>query len=240
MSIGVEQLLMAYMVEHIPVLDAEGEAKVSEQWGSRDLVRRPSLPCDACGCPLQFRVTYGYRCASCWSALLPENVREPLNAWFPPYRIHYLYGDICSSDLQTVVNPVNCEGVMGLGLALTIRRWVGEHYFRAYQADCASGRLRIGRPTLYRDHTPWILNFPTKFRYAEPSTLAFVDAGLAYLTANFSRSGISSIALPKLGCGAGGLSWQSVGPLMASSLGTFPTSSYLAVYVDQHDTRFQP
>ena len=50
---------------------------------------------------------------------------------------------------------------MGAGLALAFKQRYPE-MFAAYVEECRSGRLRIGRPWLYRTGQPWMLNFPTK------------------------------------------------------------------------------
>lgn len=75
--------------------------------------------------------------------------------------LSYTTGDIFRSGAQTLVNPVNCRGVMGAGLALAFKQRYPE-MFAAYVEECRSGRLRIGRPWLYRTGQPWMLNFPTK------------------------------------------------------------------------------
>jgi len=86
-------------------------------------------------------------------------------------QIQYQKGDIFDSKAQVIVNTVNCKGVMGKGLALCFK----ERYpdmFRVYQEECRTGRLRIGRPTLYKASIPWILNFPTKDHWRFPSKLS--------------------------------------------------------------------
>ncbi|GAC1652379.1 MAG: hypothetical protein NVS4B12_23780 [Ktedonobacteraceae bacterium] len=76
-------------------------------------------------------------------------------------RIQYRRGDIFESDAQVIVNTVNCKGVMGKGLALAFKQKYPD-MFDVYKQDCKTGRLHIGRPTLYQKSNPWILNFPTK------------------------------------------------------------------------------
>lgn len=129
-------------------------------------------------------------------------------------QIHYTTGDIFSARTQVIVNPVNCRGVMGAGLAQAFK----QHYpemFAAYVQDCRDGRLRVGQPVLYRSSQPWILNFPTKDHWRAPSKLAYIEQGLQFLAAHYRQWKITSIAFPKLGAGHGKLSWDVVGPLMA-------------------------
>ena len=150
--------------------------------------------------------------------------------------IHYQQGDIFDSKAQVIVNPVNCKGVMGKGLALAFKQRYPE-MFAAYQQQCRTGKLRIGRPMLYRGSTPWILNFPTKDDWRLPSKLEYLEQGLEYVVANYKKVGIISIAFPKLGAGLGQLSWDEVGPLMAEYLSQVDVEVY--IYVAEGDKEYQ-
>jgi len=151
-------------------------------------------------------------------------------------RINYLKGDIFDSKAHVIVNTVNCEGVMGKGLALAFK----EKYpamFATYQQDCKTRKLRIGRPTLYKASIPWILNFPTKDHWRPPSKLEYLEKGLEYLVANYQKAGIQSIAFPKLGAQNGKLSWDDVGPLMAKHLSQLDIDVY--IYIAEGDREYQ-
>ena len=151
-------------------------------------------------------------------------------------QIHYQKGDIFDSKTQVIVNPVNCKGVMGKGLALAFKQRYPE-MFAVYQQECRTGKLCIGRPMLYRGSTPWILIFPTKDDWRLPSKLEYLDQGLEYIVANYKKDGIISIAFPKLGAGLGQLSWYEVGPLMAKYLSRLEAEVY--VYVAEGDKEYQ-
>lgn len=150
--------------------------------------------------------------------------------------IRYTVGNIFDSTAQVIVNPVNCKGVMSKGLALAFK----ERYpamFRVYQKECQTGLLRIGKPTLYRESTPWILNFPTKDDWRYPSKLKYIEEGLAYFLANYQQLSIHSIAFPKLGAGLGSLSWNEVGPLMARYLSQLDIE--VSIYITEGDEEYQ-
>ena len=123
------------------------------------------------------------------------------------------HGDIFSSKAQAIVAPVNCVGVMGKGLAEEFRRRFPKMN-QAYVRDCKNGELRIGRPLLYRDSERIIICFPTKDDWRKPSQNEFIEAGLKTFVAKYKEWGIESIAFPALGCGLGGLNWESVRSLM--------------------------
>ncbi len=125
-----------------------------------------------------------------------------------------LIGDLFTSQAQTLVNTVNCVGVMGKGIALQFKERFPE-MFADYQARCACGEVQLGKPYLFkRLLTPWVLNFPTKDHWRSVSRLTDIVRGLEYLTENYRGWGITSLAVPPLGCGYGGLEWRVVGPTM--------------------------
>src|ERR671924_200654 len=107
--------------------------------------------------------------------------------------LSYRTGDIFDSKAQVLVNPVNCKGRMGKGLALAFKQRYPD-MFAAYQQDCRDGKLRIGRPTLYKTSTPWILNFPTKDHWRDDSRMEYLEEGLQYFVAHYKQLGIKSIA----------------------------------------------
>lgn len=129
-----------------------------------------------------------------------------------------LIGDLFESRAQTLVNTVNCVGVMGKGVAEKFKTRFPA-MFEDYKRRTDAKQVRLGEPYLYRDAAGTrIVNFPTKDHWRSPSRLADIERGLDYLAAHVAEWGITSIALPPLGCGNGGLEWSEVGPLIYSKL----------------------
>lgn len=134
-------------------------------------------------------------------------------------------GNLFASEAQTLVNAVNCAGVMGKGIALAFKRRFPE-MFADYAARCQRGEVRLGEPYLYRGAAlPWILNFPTKRHWRPASRLEDIIAGLACLEAHYRTWGITSLAVPALGCGAGQLDWNAVRPVLYDALSQLDTPS---------------
>ena len=132
--------------------------------------------------------------------------------------ISFISGNIFNSSMQTIVNTVNTVGFMGAGIALEYKRRFPE-MFNEYNNLCTSGNLKIGKLHLWKNDNPWILNFPTKIHYSNPSKLDFIYKGLIEFTESYKNLGITSIAFPQLGTQLGGLSWEdSVKPLMHKHL----------------------
>jgi O-acetyl-ADP-ribose deacetylase (regulator of RNase III) len=150
--------------------------------------------------------------------------------------IQYQKGDIFESNAQVIVNTVNCQGVMGKGLALAFKQKYPA-MFNVYQQECRTGKLRIGKPTLYQKSTPWILNFPTKDSWRANSKMEYIEKGLEFLVAYYKNAGIKSIAFPKLGALNGKLSWDEVGPMMARYLSQLDIDVY--IYIAEGDREYQ-
>lgn len=128
-------------------------------------------------------------------------------------------GDIFESKCQTLVNPVNCVGVMGAGLALAFKQRFPA-MFLDYQDRCKRHQVRLGEPYLFSHGSgTLILNFPTKDHWKDDSYLSDIMSGLESLRSMiFYDPKIYSVAMPALGCGLGGLSWSDVGPMMLGTL----------------------
>lgn len=143
--------------------------------------------------------------------------------------ITYVEESLFSSPAQTLVNTVNTVGVMGKGLASTFKTIYPE-MFTEYARHCETGELTIGRLLLYRTPHKWVLNFPTKRHWRQPSRLEDIDAGLRTFRDTYAEHGVTSIAFPQLGCGNGGLDWEEqVRPLMERHLGPLPLEIFVYV-----------
>ena len=130
----------------------------------------------------------------------------------------YVSGDLFTSPARVLVNTVNTVGVMGKSVALQFKTAFPD-MFREYQLLCEKRSLRPGVLWLYKTQHKWILNFPTKEHWRNPSRTEYIDAGLRTLAHAYSRWNLTSIAMPRLGCGNGGLDWESqVRPLVERHL----------------------
>lgn len=131
-------------------------------------------------------------------------------------------GNIFASEAEALVNPVNCVGVMGKGLAAEFKR-LYPNMFGAYSIMCRKRLLRVGTIHTYHRNDiagpRLIINFPTKYHWREASVIETIEAGLKVLAGQIIRNKIRSIAIPMLGCGEGGLAWADVRPLIVERLG---------------------
>ena len=151
--------------------------------------------------------------------------------------IAYLKGDLLSSPAQVQVNTVNTVGVMGKGIALQFKNKYPE-MFLAYQRVCEGHLLDTGKLYLWKSPEKWVLMFPTKKHWRNPSKIEYIESGLRKFADNYERLGIESIAFPKLGCGNGGLNWTEVKPVMERYLRPLPINIF--IYLDNYSSVDNP
>lgn len=134
--------------------------------------------------------------------------------------IHIIKGNIFNTKMQTIVNTINCVGVMGKGIALVFKLRYPK-MFDIYKDYCHRHLINIGKLWLYKgeENEPWVLNFPTKFHWKYPSKMEYISMGLQKFVDTYKEKGIQSIAFPLLGTNNGGLDKEDVLALMKSYLG---------------------
>jgi O-acetyl-ADP-ribose deacetylase (regulator of RNase III) len=129
--------------------------------------------------------------------------------------IKFIKGNIFNSKAQTIVNTVNCVGVMGKGIALVFKLRYPS-MFDIYKKFCDEKHIGIGKLWLYnqQENRPWVLNFPTKFHWKYPSKMEYLEKGLSKFVQTYKEKNIKSIAFPLLGTHNGGLEREAVKDIM--------------------------
>ena len=136
--------------------------------------------------------------------------------------IQYINGNLFTSNAKVLVNTVNTVGVMGKGIAYDFKKYYPK-MFEEYKQLCDTNQFNIGDLNLYKTSNKWILNFPTKEHWRSPSKIDFIEKGLQKLVQDAHKLQINDIAMPKLGCGNGGLEWEKeVKPLIEKYLEKSP------------------
>ena len=136
--------------------------------------------------------------------------------------ITFRKGNLLEAPVEALVNTVNTVGVMGKGIALMFKEAFPQN-FRAYEDACKRKEIRVGHMFVTEsqrfDGPKWIINFPSKKHWRQPSKLEWITEGLTDLVRVINEKGIQSVALPPLGCGNGGLDWADVRPEIERALG---------------------
>lgn len=124
-------------------------------------------------------------------------------------------GNLLEAQAEALVNTVNCVGVMGKGIALQFKQAFPENY-AFYRAACQRGEVQLGQMLVYETghvlNPRYVINFPTKHHWKEKSRIENIESGLQALVDEVKQRGITSIAVPPLGAGSGGLAWSEVRP----------------------------
>jgi O-acetyl-ADP-ribose deacetylase (regulator of RNase III) len=141
--------------------------------------------------------------------------------------ITYVVCDLFLSPAHVLVNTVNTVGVMGKGIAKDFKQ-IYPAMFREYQELCEKGWFDVGQLWLYRTPNKWMLNFPTKRHWRQPSRPEYIEAGLKKFVETYHVYGITSISFPLLGCGNGELDWETqVQPIMEQYLKKLPLTVFI-------------
>ena len=142
----------------------------------------------------------------------------------------YAGGDLLKADVDALVNTVNTVGVMGKGIALQFKKAFPTN-FKAYEKACKKNEVALGTMFVFDNGQftapRWIINFPTKGHWRSKSRMSDIEQGLDDLARVITDCDITSIAVPPLGCGNGGLDWSDVEPLIRRKLEGLPVTVQL-------------
>jgi len=160
--------------------------------------------------------------------------------------IHEVTGDLLLTKAQAIAHGIAPNDHFDSGLALSLREnWPTlakdfRHY--AHQTHPKSGELwswgGVGGIQIFNlltqegDH-----GHGTK---PGKATIANVNHCLKRLRHELERSGVKSLALPKLATGVGGLDWADVRPLVAQHLGDLPISIFVYTNFQKGQTAVEP
>lgn len=127
--------------------------------------------------------------------------------------IKFTQGDLFRSDVEAIVNTVNCVGIMGRGIALQFKKAYPAN-FAAYAEACNNKEVQPGKMFVFNTqqltNPHFIINFPTKRHWKGASRIEDIESGLNALVTTIQENHIKSIAIPPLGAGLGGLEWALV------------------------------
>lgn len=120
-------------------------------------------------------------------------------------------GNIFITDAEAIGHGVNTQGVMGAGIAFSIRLMFPEVYL-AYKTRCDDGGLNPGDEfTVLDDRSgKYIVNLASQDAPGANARLEWVRSSVSLALDSLTDAGITSLALPRIGSGIGGLQWENV------------------------------
>jgi O-acetyl-ADP-ribose deacetylase (regulator of RNase III) len=143
--------------------------------------------------------------------------------------ITYTTGDLFEAQTEAIVNTVNTVGVMGKGIALQFKQRFPDNYL-IYKKTCDEKLLHTGNLLITESNSlffKYIINFPTKEHWRNPSKYEYVSQGLDALVIEIKTRNIKSVALPPLGAGNGKLEWIIVKEILNEKLKELPDVNFI-------------
>jgi O-acetyl-ADP-ribose deacetylase (regulator of RNase III) len=129
--------------------------------------------------------------------------------------IAFVSGDLFVNRFQAraLAHGCNCQGSMGAGIATGFRdRYPAMHaeYHRRCKAEPRA--FNLGDAWLWKaNDQPWVFNLATQEGvWRARATYEAIEAALRSMRQQAEREGITTIAVPRIGAGYGGLSWKKV------------------------------
>lgn len=125
--------------------------------------------------------------------------------------INVVKGDLFKSGAPAIGHGVNCKGVMGSGIATVFKINYPDMY-EEYKGACRRGDLRPGMVFPWKDEESgvWIYNIASQDNPGADARLDWLATGVAKALDHAFKNDVYKIALPKIGCGIGGLDWEDV------------------------------
>jgi O-acetyl-ADP-ribose deacetylase (regulator of RNase III) len=149
--------------------------------------------------------------------------------------LEFVSGDLFANRFgaQALAHGCNCQGSMGAGIATGFR----DRYptmFAEYRRRCKADprEFNLGDAFLWTaDGPPSVFNLGTQEGvWRARASYPAIEAALRAMRERADRERITSVAMPRVGAGYGGLSWPKVRAVIEAVFGDWPGTLY--VYED--------
>src|SRR5262245_61642615 len=146
--------------------------------------------------------------------------------------IEFVSGDLFVNRFgaQALAHGCNCQGSMGAGIATGFRDRYPD-MFAEYRRRCKAEprEFNLGDAWLWKDGgRPWVFNLGTQEGvWRARASYEAIEAALRNMRRQADQEGITSIAVPRVGAGHGGLSWRKVRAVIEKVFGDWPGTLYV-------------
>lgn len=137
--------------------------------------------------------------------------------------ITYREGNIFTTDMPAIGHGVNCEGVMGSGIAVSVRKLYPDVH-EAYKKYCKSPGLKGGDVFIMKSEVDgkYIFNLASQVKKGRHATYPLLEASLWAAFDGLEELEVTGLALPQIGCGVGGLDWDKARPMIEEVAASYP------------------
>lgn len=123
--------------------------------------------------------------------------------------IEFVTGNVL--DEPAFAHGCNCLGVMGAGLALHVKnRW--PEAYDAYRKLCGAGTFTLGSVHEWHDWRTgqYVFNLGTQLELGPCASLDAICESVDWMFRHSAARELRVVAIPRIGCGIGGLRWSDV------------------------------
>lgn len=146
-------------------------------------------------------------------------------------RIEYTVGDLIEADEPVIAHGCNTKGLMGAGIAKLIRE---KHYrtvYGPYYEACLRGQFVPGTAQLCETADDKIVfNLATQDEPGPHADEWWVLLAFANMFEQCIAREIRKVAIPRIGCGIGGLKWDQVNRAISTAQHFRPKAPKVVVY----------
>jgi len=146
--------------------------------------------------------------------------------------IAFVTGDLFVNrfQAQALSHGCNCQGSMGAGIATGFRDRYPQMYAE-YRIRCKADprQFNLGDAWLWKaDGQPWVFNLGTQEGvWRARASYDAIQTALTGMRERADAEGITSIAIPRVGAGHGGLSWRKVRAVIERAFAGWPGTLYV-------------
>ena len=131
--------------------------------------------------------------------------------------IVYKQGNLFDSNVDALVQGCNTQGIMSAGIAVEFKKRFPDMY-ESYRQLCNNEMFILGSGQFYENPTtPHVINLATQ--ESGGAHIRYIKHSLKWIDEKHKEWGIESIAMPRIGCGLGGLDWEIVQSIIERRLG---------------------
>lgn len=142
--------------------------------------------------------------------------------------IHYLTGDLFFNKYkaQAIAHGCNCLGFMGAGIAAAFAQKFPEMK-KAYSRLCSKDGESLAGKGFYWDNGDFfVCNLFTQINTGNCAKYEFVKSALTDCKNELNKRQITSLAMPAIGCGIGGLELERVKDIVREVFGDWQGEVY--------------